>query len=86
MMEKFADTVAGWMVSCGVITHDDRELYIYAIHSFLLSFAPLLLALELGLGMGCLYQSILVTMPFMAIRKFSGGYHTRHSWSCLLEP
>ena len=84
MTEKCANSLAGWLINCDAITEGDRELYAYAIHSLLLSFAPLLLALGLGIWMGCIRQSLGVTFPFMVIRKFSGGYHTRHPWTCLL--
>ncbi len=85
MIQKCADAAAGWLIRCDAAAEEDRELYAYAIHSFLLSFSPLLLSLALGIGMGCVWQSLLVTFPFMVIRKFSGGYHAKHSGVCLFS-
>ena len=54
------------------------------MYSALLTLSPLLLAVIFGLGMGCMKQSVLIVMPFVLIRKFSGGYHAKHLRSCLL--
>ena len=42
-----------------------------------------------GILMGNVGQSMVIVLPFMAIRKFSGGYHAKYAgtcfiWSCLL--
>lgn len=34
--------------------------------------------------MGQVKESVMITLPFMLIRKFSGGYHTKHAWSCMI--
>lgn len=54
------------------------------MYSILLSLSPLLLAIGFGIGMGCVGRSVMIIMPFVIIRKFSGGYHTKHAWSCLI--
>lgn len=59
-------------------------MYCYAAYSFLLAVSPLLLAAVFGLCLGCIKQSIVIVIPFMAIRKFSGGYHAKHLRTCLL--
>lgn len=84
MIEKCADVIADWLIDCGMAKEIDKELYSYAAYSLLLSLSPLLLAIVCGLFMGCVGQSIMIVMPFVIIRKFSGGYHTRNPWSCLL--
>ncbi len=84
MMEKCANIIADWLISCKVVEETDKELYSYAIHSILLSLSPLALAIGFGVCMGCVRQSVMIIMPFVIIRKFSGGYHTKHAWSCLI--
>ncbi len=84
MMEKCANIIADWLISCKVVEETDKELYSYAVHSILLSLSPLALAIGFGICMGCVRQSVMIIMPFVIIRKFSGGYHTKHAWSCLL--
>lgn len=84
MMEKSAEAVACWLIKCGAIKDEDKELYSYAAYSFILFLSPLFLAVVFGLCLGCVKRSIVIIIPFMAIRKYSGGYHTKHLWTCLL--
>ena len=84
MMEKCANIIADWLISCKVVEETDKELYSYAVHSILLSLSPLALAIGFGVCMGCVRQSVMIIMPFVIIRKFSGGYHTKHAWLCLI--
>ena len=84
MIEKCANTIADWLINCEVVKETDKELYSYAVYSILLSLSTLLLAIGFGIGMGCVGRSVMIIMPFVIIRKFSGGYHTKHAWSCLI--
>ena len=85
MIKKFAEAVSDWLINSGVIAENERELYSYASYSLFLSLSPLLLALFFGFWMGEMKKSIVLVLPFVLIRKFSGGYHTKNEWSCLLE-
>lgn len=84
MIEWCADKITVWLISREAIKEEDRELYVYAAYSFLMSAAPLLLAVLFGSIMDCLLHSILLVIPFMSIRKFSGGYHAERPGSCLI--
>ena len=84
MIEKCANIIADWLINCKVVEETDKELYSYAVYSILLTLSPLALAIGFGICMGCVRQSVTIIMPFVIIRKFSGGYHTKHSWSCLI--
>lgn len=83
-MKRCSEAIADWLVNCEVIEETDRELYSYAVKSFFLSVFPIFLSALLGLFRGCIEQSIIIVMPFMMIRKYSGGYHAKKLWSCLL--
>lgn len=83
-MEKCANAIADWLVCCAMIDEEDKELYGYAAYSLILSISPLLLAIVFGICMGRVKESVMITLPFMLIRKFSGGYHTKHAWSCMI--
>lgn len=83
MIEKCAIAMTDWMKNCGAINKEDKKLYAYASQSFLLSISSLLLAIFLGICMGGMKQSLVLIIPFMTIRKFSGGYHARKEWTCL---
>ena len=73
-----------WLVVNGLIQEHDRELYRYAIKSFLYLVAPLFLSFVLGLWLGCLSQGIVMVIPFMMTRKFCGGYHAKQEGICFV--
>ena len=83
-MSKCFEVIVDWLVGCEVIEETDRELYCYAVKSFLLSLSPVLLAVLLGLCRGDISRGIIIVMPLMLIRKYSGGYHAKKLRSCLL--
>ena len=84
MNSKGSRGIVTLLIESGVIEASDRELYEYAIHSLWLLVAPLLLALVFGILMGAPWEAVLMILPFMAIRKFSGGFHTKHERTCLI--
>ena len=84
MIEKCADYIVTWLQKSEIIKETDRELYWYAVYSLFLSLLPILLATGFGLLMGCMKESLSIIIPFMIIRKFSGGYHTKKMQSCFL--
>lgn len=83
MIEKCADIMADWLANHDAIKSDDKELYKYALYSIFLSLLPLLLAVGFGISMRCVGQSVMIIIPFVILRKFSGGYHAKHSWTCM---
>lgn len=76
--------LSGWLVQQDAIKPDDRELYEYAIYSFLVSVMPLAIFLVVSGVIGMLTEGLLIVIPFMVIRKFSGGYHARHAYTCMM--
>ena len=84
IMEKGTDTVVNWMIRCNVINETDKELYKYALHSFFLLVAPLILAGGIGFCLGSVKHGVALIMPFMVLRKFSGGYHAKNLYVCIL--
>lgn len=83
VVKKGTEIVVDWMIRCNAIDDTDRELYRYALHSLLLMVLPLILAGSIGFCMGNVKQGIILILPFMVIRKFSGGYHAKNLWVCI---
>lgn len=84
MIGKCANIIVDWLIKSKVVEENEKELYSYALYNLVLSISPLLLAIGFGLCMRSISKSVVVILPFMIIRKYSGGYHTKHLWSCLL--
>ena len=85
MISKCSEEIVSWLIRCEAIQETDRELYEYAVHSLWLNIAPLILVLMFGAIMGSVAEGVLMIIPFMAIRKFSGGYHAKKEWHCLVS-
>lgn len=83
-MGKCTDAVTNWMIRCHVIHEEDKELYKYAIHSFFLLLSPLILAGGIGFCVGSVKHGFAVILPFIVLRKFSGGYHAKNLHTCIL--
>lgn len=77
-------TLSDWLVQQDAIDPDDRELYEYAMYSFLISVMPLVIFLIASGVIGMLAEGLLIVIPFMVTRKFSGGYHARHVYICMM--
>lgn len=84
MIERCAEAITVWLINNGVIEENEEALYMYATYSFFVSVAPLFIAIIFGILAGQVVHSIIIIIPFMVIRKFSGGYHTKHPWSCMI--
>lgn len=84
-MEKLTKAITNWLIENGAIEDRDSELYEYAIYSMLITISPLVLVLIIAIGMGTALEGIIMILPFMCIRKFSGGYHAKHPGVCFVS-
>lgn len=84
-MEVICKGISNWLIDSHAIDEDDRELYEYAIYSMLITISPLLLVLVIGAFMGTLGEGLVLLIPFMCIRKYSGGYHAKHPGVCFVS-
>lgn len=80
LANKFTD----WLIIHGAAEEEDRDLYEYASLCLLMTAAPLFLAMLVGGLMGEFRTAALMILPFVVIRKFSGGYHAKHAWTCMI--
>lgn len=83
-MNYISQSITSWLISRGAVAYEDRELYEYAVYSFILSISPLFIIGCIGFMMGKLIESILVIIPFMIVRKYSGGFHLKYAWLCMI--
>lgn len=85
MIIKCANKMTEWLVQRQVIEDSDRELYEYATISLLTTLFPFMLTIIIGLLMKRLVESMVIIIPFMLIRKFSGGFHAKRMLTCLIS-
>lgn len=84
MSFKCAGLIAKWLIACKAISDEEYDLYVYAAHSLILTFAPLILAVAVGMVTGRTMTAVEIIFPFMVIRKFSGGFHAGKPWICMV--
>ena len=85
MISKVTNGITSWLIRCEAIDEADRELYEYAVHSLWLNIAPIFLVFLLGGVMGRIKEGILLIIPFLAIRKYAGGFHAKKERTCLVS-
>lgn len=84
-MNNLSRSLTDWLYGQGAISEDDRELYEYAAYCFLITTAPLIMALLCSAMIGGVKQYIAILIPFMSLRQYCGGYHAKNVWVCMIS-
>ncbi len=84
MFAKFSCKVTNYLLCKKVIKDDDREIYQYGFEQFFRTLLNVVTMLLLGIGFGEIYQCIILTVSFIALRSYSGGYHANTSLRCYI--
>ena len=82
MISGFIGNVSTWLIKHNAIKPEDKELYEYAIYRFIITVSPLFLVILISGIMGKLCEGIVIIIPFMVLRKFSGGFHASKAGTC----
>lgn len=82
MISGFIGNISTWLIRHNAIKPEDRELYEYAIYSLIITVSPLFLVILISGIMGKLCEGIVIIIPFMVLRKFSGGFHASKAGTC----
>lgn len=84
MISSISNHLIDWLIHQGALQPVDRELYTYAAYCFLFAWTPLFLLIMISAFLGRLPEALLLILPFMTIRKFSGGFHAKTPQACLI--
>lgn len=84
MTGVISEGIAKWLAHEGVIVEEEQHLFSYAVYSLFLGLLPVIISIALGLIFGILYESFLLLLPFMLLRKFSGGFHFDSAKLCII--
>ena len=77
MIFRGAGKIAQQLWLSEIISEDERELYQYAIFSIMSTIIPLIMVMIIGGILGLMKNGIVMIIPFLVIRKFSGGFHAK---------
>ena len=84
MIFRYAGKIAQQLWLSEIISEDERELYQYAVFSIMSTIIPLIMVMIIGGILGLMKNGIVMIIPFLVIRKFSGGFHAKREWVCIL--
>ena len=84
MIERVSKSVADWLLKENVVEYNNRQLLSYAIYSLIFGLLPVFIVMVLGIVFGMIYEGMLMLVPYMLIRKFSGGYHLNSPGVCII--
>ena len=84
MMVLCRKLIINWLIRSKAINEDERELYEYALYCIVLLLSPAIFSIAIGCIMGIPLNGITLVMPFLFLRKFSGGFHAKHAWTCFV--
>ena len=76
--KKLVDALA----DSGVISSDDRTLYIYGFHQMGVTLLNFSTDIIIGVLTGMLLESLLFLAVYISLRKFAGGYHAKTELRC----
>lgn len=85
MISNKVKGIVGWLINNGAINEEDYELYEYAIYSLFFLWSPMIMAIIFGMILKITIKAIIFIIPFMLIRKYSGGYHAKNISVCLVS-
>ena len=76
------EKIVSWLIRQKMITHKEREVYIYAVQSFYFCITPLVLSILIGRVMNQTMEGLILGFIISVIRRYSGGYHANSVWKC----
>ena len=83
-MNYIVNIITNRLIKVGILEEEERELYEYASFILLFNLFPLILTMVIGLCMGRFKESIVFILPFLCVRKFSGGFHAKNARTCII--
>ena len=83
-MGNVRNLVINWLIKNSAISEENRELYEYAVYSAELLILPVIMAIVIGWLLGSPVNGVLLIIPFMFLKKYSGGYHAKKLSICMI--
>lgn len=83
-LNNMSEKIADWLIEQKAISTGERELYAYAVYCLFSLLYPIAFASVIGAFLGMPIEAVVMIMSFIAVRKFSGGYHADSFYKCLI--
>ncbi|MBP3327176.1 MAG: accessory gene regulator B family protein [Coprococcus sp.] len=76
--------LTNWLIKQDAISEQDALLYSYAITHIIMAALPIVIVFLLSCISGNLINFLFIIIPFVSIRRYSGGYHAPSAPICLI--
>ena len=84
MVQALSDKLTQKLVSEGLISKEDIEIYQYGVYIFLMQLISISTTIMIGLLIGKLELTIVFIVVLRTLRQYAGGYHSNKYITCYL--
>ena len=84
-MEALMKKIVKYMVSERMILTEDRELYVYALQIVAEKVIGVITIGVISIVCNLFLQTLFFLLVFSQIRKYAGGFHLKHFYSCFIS-
>lgn len=85
MLEKLSEKFAGKLVSAGIISEADADVYTYGFFQTAMMLLNVMTTLLLGILFKLLIPCILLNLAYIPIRTNAGGHHADSPFKCYIN-
>lgn len=83
-MNRISQRIVSWLISNKTILPSEEAVYRYAAYNVLYAAIPVLLVVLIGVFLNVVPGAILFAITFIALRKYTGGFHFQKIYACLV--
>ncbi len=85
MLERLSEKFAGKLVSAGIISEADTDVYVYGFFQAVMLLLNVVTTLLLGIIFQLLIPCILLNLAYIPIRINAGGHHANSPFLCYIH-
>lgn len=84
MLRRISENIASEMISAGVITSEEKDIYQYSMELIIAMTVNLISSIALFAAFGRLLEGLTFLAAFLPLRTYSGGYHASNYVKCYI--
>ena len=85
MLERLSEKFAGKLVSAGIISEADTDVYVYGFFQAVMLIFNVVTTMLLGIIFQLLIPCILLNLAYIPIRISAGGHHANSPFKCYIH-
>lgn len=85
MLERLSQKFAGKLISAGIISETDADVYVYGFFQLVMMLLNIATTILLGVLFKLLLPCILLNISYIAIRTSAGGHHAGSPMRCYVN-